>query len=586
MFMNLIAIGIVALLAYIWLTRGFFSALLNLLCVIAAGAIAFGVWEPLSLFFLEKASPSGIGATLGDAAWCLGLGLPFLISLALLRAVTDALLPSNAQCGTTADYVGGGLCGLLAGVIVAGISITSLSFLRVEPDFMGYKGMDYSVNGSIKEGDALWVPVDKLTADFYSFASRHSFSTDEPLAKWYPAVYKAGHEMRLNFGDGKSRNTIKPKDFTVISRYSVGPESGAAPDSLLSDIWDTNIQKVTDRQDKPIAGNARLDGFVIDFGSGAKEKTGQVVIGAAQLRLLCENDNGEPFLAHPSAVITQAESSKTNFARFRFNARDLHIASVGAASKTVMAFEFLVPKEFKPVALFVKNIRTDVASMKANTYATPAQRDADILSGKLVQMDVDAPELASNTAATSTRNQDKNEGVEPNNSIGYVIQDGKQGSLEVEGGRIKEGTQRFNPQELKNNRNIERNLRIDRFFTTDDVVILKVEVSRDKPASWLGGAARAVENVLPPQVVDTTGQAYDAVGYIYEDSTIVEIRFTPGQPIRGLSEIPYTLTASRNDQTLKLVFRVSRGVTIQDFRVGSKVLQVFDPKIELLQPQR
>ncbi|MFO0834801.1 MAG: hypothetical protein U0638_07510 [Phycisphaerales bacterium] len=586
MTMNLIAIGIVALLAYIWLTRGFFSALLNLMCVIAAGAIAFGVWEPLSLFFLAKAGTSGIGATLGDAAWALGLGLPFLVSLALLRAVTDALLPSNAQCGSTGDYIGGGLCGLLAGIIVSGVSVMSLSFLRVEPDFMGYKAMDYSVSGSIKEGDSLWVPVDKLTAGFYAFTSRHAFATQEPLAKWYPAVYQAGHEMRLNFGDGKSRNTIKPDDFRVIGHYAVGGDAGAQPAALLSDVWDSTVQTVNDRQDKSIAGPARLEGFVVDFASGAKEKTGQVIVGAAQIRLLCENAAEEPYLAHPAAIVTQGESSKTNFARFRYNARDLHIASVGAASKTVMAFEFVVPKDYKPVGLFVKNIRADVSSMKANSYPTTAERDADILSGKLVQMDVDAPELATGATTSSNQRQDKNEGVEPSNTLGYTIKDGNQRNLEVEGGRVKDGTQRFDPQELKGNSHIEHNLRIDRFFTTDDVVICKVEVSRDKPASWLGGAARAVENVLPPQVTDTTGQAYDAVGYVYEDSTIIEIRYTPGQPIRGLSEIPYTLTASRNDQKLKLVFRISRGVTLQDFRIGSKVLQVFDPKIELKDPQR
>lgn len=588
MFMNLVAIGIVALLAYIWLTRGFFSALLNLMCVIAAGAIAFGVWEPVSLFFLAKAGTSGLGATLGDAAWALGLGLPFLVSLALLRAVTDALLPSNAQCGTVGDYVGGGLCGLLAGIIVAGVSVMSLSFLRVEPDFMGYKGMDYGVNGSIKKNQSLWVPVDKLTAEFYAFTSKRSFSTSEPLARWYPAVHEAGHEMRLNFGDGKARNTTRADDFRVVGRYAVGGDAGANPSALVADVWDNGPQNVTDRDDKPISGPARLEGFVIDFSSAAKEKTGQVVIGAAQVRLVCENESNESYLAHPIAVVTQAESSKTNFARFRYNARDVHMASVGAASKTVMAFEFLVPKDFRPLAIFVKNIRADVTGMKPAAYATTMERDAGIISGSLVQMEVDAPEQATSATTNSgnSGNRDKNEGVEVSNAIGYIIQDGNEGKLEIEGGRIKEGTERFDPTVIKGNRQIEQNLRIDRFFSTDDVVLVKIEVSRDKPASWLGGAARTVEMVLPPQIMDTGGQVYDAVGYIYEDSAILEIRFTPGQPLRGLSELPYSITSSRNDQKLKLIFRISRGVTIQDFRIGPKVLQVFDPKIELLDPQR
>ena len=70
------------------------------------------------------------------------------------------------------------------------------------------------------------------------------------------------------------------------------------------------------------------------------------------------------------------------------------IASVGAASKTVMGFEFLIPKDYKPVGLFVKNIRSDVSSMKATPFPTIAERDAGILSGSIVQMEVDAPDVA------------------------------------------------------------------------------------------------------------------------------------------------------------------------------------------------
>lgn len=589
MFMNLVAIGIVALLGYIWLTRGFFSALLNLLCVIAAGAIAFGVWEPLSLFFLTKGGTSGASASLGDAAWALGLGLPFLVSLAVLRAATDAALPSNAQCASTVDYVGGGLCGVLSGVIVAGICVISLSFLRVEPDFMGYKSMDYAVNGSIKRNQSLWVPVDSLTASLYTYTSKRSFSTDEPLAKWYPNVHEAGHEMRLNFGDGKSRNTMKPDDYKVIGHYSVGGDAGAQPASLAVDVWDTGAQNFTDRDDKPVSGPCRLEGFVVDFASSAKEKTGQIVIGAGQVRLLSVNDAGESYIAHPVAIVTQAESAKTNFARYRYNSRDLHLASVGAASKTVMAFEFVVPKDFKPLGFFLKNARTDVSETKPTKYATTAERDAAIIDGSLVQMTVDAPDTstAGTTNNTSRNNSDdKNGGVQVANTIGYIIQDGNQGALEVEGGKVKDGKQKFDPQVVRNwSKGLDRLLRIDRFFTTDDIVIVKVDVSRDTPNSWLGGAARAVEMVLPPQLMDTSGQVYDAVGYVYEDATILEIRFTPGQPIRGLSEVP-SVTQSRNDQKLTLVFRCSRGVTLKDFRIGSKVLQEFDPKIELKEPQR
>ena len=54
MIMSLIALGVVAGLGYLWATRGFFSALLNLICVVIAGAVAFGLWEPVAFLILAS----------------------------------------------------------------------------------------------------------------------------------------------------------------------------------------------------------------------------------------------------------------------------------------------------------------------------------------------------------------------------------------------------------------------------------------------------------------------------------------------------------------------------------------------------
>ncbi len=44
--MNILSIGLVVLIAYVWMGRGFLSSFLNLVCVLIAGGIAFAVWEP------------------------------------------------------------------------------------------------------------------------------------------------------------------------------------------------------------------------------------------------------------------------------------------------------------------------------------------------------------------------------------------------------------------------------------------------------------------------------------------------------------------------------------------------------------
>src|SRR5690606_10858559 len=139
MFMALVAIIVVLASTYIWLTRGFFSAMINMVCVIVAGAIAMGVVEPLAYMILDKAPERGFMSLIRDASWAIGLAVPFSLSLVVLRLAVDSLLPHNTKLVGGADYAGGAVCGAVAGVITAGIMVMTIGFLRVRSDFMGYQ---------------------------------------------------------------------------------------------------------------------------------------------------------------------------------------------------------------------------------------------------------------------------------------------------------------------------------------------------------------------------------------------------------------------------------------------------------------
>ena len=47
MSLSILCIVIVGGMGWLWLSRGFYSALLNMLCVLIAGAVAFGLWGML-----------------------------------------------------------------------------------------------------------------------------------------------------------------------------------------------------------------------------------------------------------------------------------------------------------------------------------------------------------------------------------------------------------------------------------------------------------------------------------------------------------------------------------------------------------
>jgi hypothetical protein len=581
MIMNLVVIAVIGILGWVWLTRGFFSAFLNLLCCVMAGGIAFGLWEPIAYFLLTKVDGNGAW---GGTVWAVSLALPFAIVMAILRAAVDAVCPSNMKFSTAIDSVGGGLCGALAGVITSGIILLSAAFLRVETSFGGYEPMAQQPNGSLRHDAGLWVPTDRLTANFYKTVSNGSLATATPLAKYYPDLEYAPHAMRISFGDGKARNTIALKDFDVWRRYTVGDKNLPLSEALKDD-WNPAVsQNVTDVNENPYPAGTTLHGFILNFQPSARERSGSVVMGNGQMRLLLEKTEGkrEYQTVYPVSVVCQAKPDKRAFARFRFDTPNSYVMSVGGSSEARMAFEFPVPPGYQPIAIYVKNTRVELPeSKKPEVYATAKERDAEIRTGAIFEQPAEEDILATNRARPTVpqANQDARDlSVMIGSQLGFVIQRGQERGLTTEDEAIVEGKEVYETASFRKNIGIDRNLQINKFQDRPDTVIVQIDVEAGQPLSWLGKIG--VDNATPaPTLVDTEGQVYEPIGYTFqEQNRLVTIQFNRGQPIRTMADLP-SISMSRQDQKLKLLYDVSKGVKIDKMVVGSTLIHQFKPAL-------
>lgn len=615
--MNLIAILLMLAIGYLWLTRGFLSSLLNLVCVLIAGAIAFGFWEKSSHLLLASA-PDFVK----PMAWGLGLALPFAIALALLRAMTDAVIRANAKLQPPIDMAFGGLCGILSGVIVSGITVISIGNLHLEQSSLGHKPLDYSASGNVKRDQNLWVPTDAWTAALYETFSRTSLSTAQPLAELFPAAHEFGPANRMNYAEGRARNVFSPGDFDFLSRYTVGAGGKVPLNQLLTDMWEPSPQQVTDISGDPVTGPARIEGFLVNFRASANEKFGQVVVGPSQARLIVrDTQTGRTKPAHPIAVISRraitqqsgnqqqgAAQERIEMARFRFDARDTFLATVGGGTDQRWALEFLVPEGWEPIALFLKGVRVNVDPSRkpADEFADAAARDAAIASGALMGAPGARPPSGVNFAGPpppSDANFDRSgavtvgngrplpEGQNPDGfiettSLPFTIQKGQQRSLELapDSNIIQGGQAVFSKEEMQN-RGVDPKLRVDKLLTTPDTTIVQLEVGLNQAASWLNNAGAFTEAVNnAPTLYDTNNVAYVAVGYIYQDSTKIAVRYTPGRTLANVlapDELPASLSRSRPDQSLRLIFRVTAGVQIREFALGNKTVAYYDPPIPI-----
>ncbi|MDQ7012496.1 MAG: CvpA family protein [Planctomycetota bacterium] len=596
--MNIVVIGIVLVMAYAAVTRNFFSSLLHMACVVVAGAIAFAFWEPLSYLILTKAPTKGFLQPIEYTAWAFGLVLPFAGSLALLRLATDKLAPANAVAVPAADVVGSGVCGIISGVITAGILVTAIGTMRLKTDEFGYQPVTYQGAGaSVERSGGLLIPVDRLVGTLYARTSEAVFSTKEPLAKWRPDPWHAAEVMRMN-DRGLARNTAKPNDYELLARYRV---TAAPGENLLQDRWATAPHAATMLNGEPYPADSRIEGVILDMKSSLREPGASFVsVTAGQIWMIAEDeDTGDRLTLHPIAVIANPLGADTSLARFLYDSPNIAIASAGAATRP-MGFEFLVPNDYEPIAVYLKNIRRMLdPSQPADEYNSVAARDRAVTQGTLIEgaEAIPADYGRDTTNANNNRQNNSNEteaqakGIFFRNTLPrpLVIQKGTQRGLEIDADNyILNGHAQWKPEQLRI-RIGEKALRINKFSTTSGVAMVQVDVSGNFPGSLYGKAMATALRVVPPQLVDTKGIVYEAVGWVYEDRDKIDIRFEPGQPVRGLSQLAdegIVLSSSRTDQRLTLLFLCSEGAEIKSYNIGPKEIVTLDEPLVLKKRRR
>lgn len=613
MIMNVVAVAAVLISAYMWLLRGWFSAFIHLMCTVVAGAVAFAVWEPLGLLLLTNAGDRGFFAELQmGSAWALALAVPFVLAYAICRAALDGALRRNVLVSVAANYVGGGVCGALAGVIVSGITVMSIGMLRLPYDMgmFDYAAVQISSAGSVQKGSALWVPTDRLTSWFYDHLSNNVFHSDTALASYYPAFYATSGASRYaaTAGEGRARNTMRPNGASLTAAYTLDPSTTgkARLDEMTKDTWSAPQPSLTDFNGDNVTADSTLHGYILTFGTPAREKNGQVLVGNAQVCLLGENADGEAQLIFPNAIIAKAQppaidpgdtkAKKKEYidvARFAFSSggSGKFFPSVGSDSDVKFGFEFLVPKGVTPKFIYVKGIRYDVATIAAEdryAFTTAAQRDQSVRqlfqNTKIGTLDESLVFLMKKGSGGDNvvDNIPDTFGFSASTQIGQQLQRDTLNGGSLVSGRggwaIQDGEYRLNPSEVSTQGGLDPALKVDKYEAVENQVVCQLDVAMDKP--WRFGE-RGFANDQPIRLIGENGRFYEAIGYFYRDTDNVAIRYTPGSPMKGLTDLPRALSRSEQGQQCKLIFRVTKGAVITGLAIGDKLAIKWQPRFKV-----
>ncbi len=582
--MNLIVIVFVLGIAYTWTVRGVFNSMIHAMCVFFAGAIAFAVWEPLAITLLGASD----SALVEGMSWGVSLIVPFLVMTLIFRIATDKILKANIKSAKALDYGGAAVFGLMSSVITAGVLVIGIGYMRLPSTFLGYQPVWYAEDrsgaGSLVENDKLWFPVDSITAMVYKNLSTGSMSSIESLNTWYPDLTLTGFSARINPGNGSARNAITDEAFSVLSSYIVGNTNGSTEKDQT--IGEQGYMTLNGKNANSLAGY--LAGYVVEFGPKAKErgeKGGQVVISNGQVRLLTEHKDGSTHTIFPLATISES-STQGQYGRWEFDGKEVFITSIGGKSRVQMGFEFFVPADETPLALYMKNIRVPVSSVgEPKEFKSASDRNKQIptgalLTGERVQRNFDLSE-----AVVIDPNDSSGRDARFSDSIGTVmsIQLAKPRGLGVNGDNlITSGKAKFDLALEVGRKNAPqgKKLRVEKFWFGKGLSMVQVKIGSDAAGGLLSEAAKIASGDEPFILVDTKGDEYEAVGYVFEDSSsnIFEIRYTPGSTLNGQDESGFPqISRSKDGQNLSLIFLITTRVEIQYFTIGDVVLLHFEP---------
>lgn len=545
MVLSAIVVAIVLLIAYWWANQGLYSALLHFLCVVVAGAIAFALWEWVTVTFFLR------GIRFDEYAWGVTLIGLFAILLFALRLVADKFAPNEPRMPTALNYGLGAVFGLGAGILSVGVVLTGWGFIQASTDILGYEGFRRSqqASGQPTQTQPNLPPTLILNATELVFGSLSQgaftpIDSDVTLATAFPRFAElAGSAMRDSFNEGKGKISIPP-------------------DSI----------KVSDLAELPALGQGAYS-LRIDVTQAAFDRRTMFSLSASQVRLIGD-DPSDPAVAHPTEFGQQNTANDPLFYPYTFS--DLTYFASSPSGAQSAAFYLVFPKSAmrgqKPKYLQIKGLRIPLPppTVEATIASTAQLLDQRVGRGSAEVAQALREVFQNTTTAMGLGGSliEANATINPAtgniNSLPGTLMTDSERRLTSGAGEFRRGAQTI----------MNRELRVDSILQPPGTRIIRVDASRGiSPIDLYNvdrvrALRRKAGDDASVEIVDQNFQTYQPFGYIWERQREGMIRVYLDLPPGGrwtLGNLPVT----GDEDRLYLLFRLPvdtrvRGVIFRD----------------------
>lgn len=541
MITNLLLVCFLGFAVILWGHYGLFSAFQHLVVTIACGALAFAIWEPLVLGVLIDRMPS--------FAWGVGLLAPFILATLGMRALQDKLVRVNMRFENMANIIGGGFCGLLIGILTAGLVIIGVGMLPIGNSVIDYAPITVQSNGKMtgSAGSGLVLPVDRWTGRFFSSLSRGAFSPTggQPLGSYRPAVEEMAILTRQH-PDPHASTVAQPESVkvNVVTRFT------------RSDIDNFTDKSIAEPQDLLLISTV----WNAAAGTATYDRDGGLRIAPAQVRLQVSDDanpDDDVPLQAPMGVYVKG-TGPTRFSHGRA------VAYTKMRSEAQVIWGFRIGPNEKPLRLFIRHLRIDplpewdhgeksryekYAKALLGREAPPDISDAKTPGGPPADMNIGEGSGATRSGGATGIDVTVSALLPKPLSMHHVHQH------ELQGQDIYDGS-----GEVKLPTNTSRNTRIKAIYTAADEYMVRVQVSRSRAFSLFGQAKQFAAGVGSVYIQDTTGHNHHPIGYAWwkVQENMMKVVVNRVANIRSVKELP--MRDMRPKDELYIYFSLPRGV--------------------------
>ena len=551
MILNLLILMFLGFMAFFWAKQGLFSAFLHLMMVIVAGSLALALWEPVSYLLL------GV-PYVQPYAWGVGMMLPFLVVLLVLRIAGDRLVRGNVHYNGLVSQAGGAVCGLIAGMLSAGITIIALGFLGLpSSDINGYQPYAVSTTGEVipnPDGADLWIGVDEMAAGLFSRLSRGGFYASSSLAMHHPSLAREAAVFHLRY-DANASVVSVPEGVSLERVLTLpvkdSPKIAAIP-SAVEDAMGAGLRNNANRIVLVDTKWSNVPGVAAPY-----DTDDTLRVPPTQVRLLTHRTQSSDVAAKLHAPLAFSKLYNSNAGEWRFypvDSQNMYASSDRQEQR--LAWLFIIPADRELSHVLLRNMR----------IAIPDETDD---SPEAIVQTLGAPppaEPAEGEDGGGGEPVRTAEGLKATNALPRPVSKNQVTGLTwgADGSSVESG----NDTARGSSQDVSGNIRVDAISKPDHKGMVRLALPASRAQSLLGQAVETARQAQSVWVKDNRGDMWEPIAYVWDQNAAMEINVDRTQKFGRVGRLP--LNQMGDDHTLYLYFLLPSGVSITEYKVGDR----------------